>query len=46
MPPACGPPGGDVAGAIALYDRLLDELDENDPTRGLVEMRRAELSAS
>ena len=37
---------GDASGAIALYDRLLDELDENDPTRGLVEMRRAELSAS
>ncbi len=37
---------GDVAGAIALYDRLLGELDENDPTRGVVEMRRAELSAS
>ena len=36
---------GDVAGAISLYDRLLDEMDETDPTRGLVEMRRAELEA-
>ena len=36
---------GDIEGALALYDRLLAELDEDDPTRGLVEMRRAELAS-
>lgn len=37
---------GDVDGAVALYDRLLGQLEEDDPSRGLVEMRRAELVAS
>ena len=36
---------GDAAGALALYDRLLDEMDEADPDRGVVEMRRAEVAA-
>jgi len=34
---------GDAAGALAFYDRLLDEMDEEDPDRGVVEMRRAEV---
>lgn len=33
---------GDAAGAMELYDRLLSRMDETDPGRGLVEMRRAE----
>lgn len=33
---------GDAAGAMELYDRLLARMDETDPDRGLVEMRRAE----
>ena len=36
---------GDIAGALALYDRLLEEMDEADPGRGVVEMRRAEVVA-
>jgi len=36
---------GDAAGASALYDRLLEEMDEDDPDRGVVEMRRAEVAA-
>ena len=36
---------GDIAGAVALYDRLLEEMDETDPDRGVVEMRRAEAAA-
>lgn len=36
---------GDMAGALALYDRLLQETDETDPGRGIVEMRRAEVAA-
>ena len=36
---------GDIAGALALYDRLLEEMDETDPGRGVVEMRRAEVVA-
>ena len=36
---------GDLDGALALYDRLLDEMDETDPGRGVVEMRRAEIAA-
>ena len=36
---------GDIAGALALYDRLLAEMDEGDPGRGVVEMRRAEVVA-
>ena len=36
---------GDPAGALAHYDRLLEEMDESDPGRGVVEMRRAELAA-
>ena len=31
---------GDRAGAIELYDRILDDLEETDPSRGLYEMRR------
>lgn len=36
---------GDAAGALAHYDRLLEEMDEMDPGRGVVEMRRAEVAA-
>ncbi len=36
---------GDPAGALAHYDRLLAEMDETDPGRGVVEMRRAEVAA-
>ncbi len=36
---------GDMEAALALYDRLLDEMDETDPGRGIVEMRRAEVAA-
>ena len=36
---------GDPAAALALYDRLLDEMEEADPDRGVVEMRRAEVAA-
>ncbi len=34
---------GDAAGAIELYERALNTLEENDPVRGLIEMRIAEL---
>ena len=37
---------GDHEGALELYDRLLDEMDEADPERGVVEMRRAEVVAA
>ncbi len=37
---------GDMEGAVQLYDRLLDEMEEDDPERGLVEMRRAEAAAA
>ena len=37
---------GDAEGALALYDRLLEEMDEADPERGLIEMRRAEVAAA
>lgn len=36
---------GDAAGALPLYDRMLEEMDETDPDRGVVEMRRAEVAA-
>ena len=36
---------GDPAGALAHYDRLLDRMTEDDPGRGVVEMRRAEVAA-
>ena len=36
---------GDPAGALVHYDRLLDEMDETDPGRDMVEMRRAEVAA-
>ena len=36
---------GDPAGALAHYERLLAEMDETDPGRGVVEMRRAEVAA-
>ena len=32
----------DWAGAVALYGRILDGIDETDPTRGLYEMRQEE----
>lgn len=35
----------DPAGAAALYQRVLERLEEDDPTRGLFEMRIAELTA-
>ncbi|MBM4183842.1 MAG: tetratricopeptide repeat protein [Gemmatimonadetes bacterium] len=34
---------GDAAGALELYQRALDELEEDDPNRGLFEMRIEEL---
>ena len=37
---------GDAAGALDIYDRLLEDMDEADPGRGLVEMRRAEVAAA
>jgi predicted negative regulator of RcsB-dependent stress response len=37
---------GDVAGAIQLYERALEDLDADDPQRGLYEMRIAEIRAS
>jgi predicted negative regulator of RcsB-dependent stress response len=37
---------GDTQGAVALYERLLDRLDENDPQRGLYEMRIEEIKAA
>lgn len=37
---------GDAAGAVELYDRLLDEMAETDPDRSLVEMRRAEVAVA
>ena len=37
---------GDPAGALALYDRMLDEMDEDDIDRGVVEMRRAEVASA
>ena len=36
---------GDAAGALEFYDRLLDEMEETDTDRGVVEMRRAEVAA-
>ena len=36
---------GDDAGAMEIYDRLLEDMDESDPGRGVVEMRRAEVVA-
>ena len=33
---------GDFAGALAAYDRLLDDMDETDPDRARIEMWRAE----
>lgn len=35
---------GDTAGAVSLYQRILDGLDEDDQTRGIYEMRLAELN--
>ncbi len=35
---------GDVAGALVLYDRLLEEMDPSDLARGVAEMRRAEIA--
>lgn len=36
---------GDTAGAVALYERILEEMDEDDQARGVYEMRLAELNA-
>ena len=36
---------GEFAEALELYGHLLDEIDEEDPDRGLIEMRRAEVAA-
>ena len=36
---------GDAAGARELYERILADLEDNDPQRGLYEMRIAELNA-
>ncbi len=33
---------GDYAGALTAYDRLLDEIDEEDPDRARIEMWRSE----
>jgi predicted negative regulator of RcsB-dependent stress response len=37
---------GNAAGAIELYERVLESLEEDNPERGLYEMRIAELRAS
>ncbi len=37
---------GDYAGAVELYDRILDDMDEDDFARDGVEMRRAEAAAA
>ena len=37
---------GDAQGAIALYDRILADLEVSDPTRGEFEMRKAELETA
>ena len=37
---------GDYEAALEIYDRLLEEMEEGDPERGLVEMRRAEMAAA
>jgi len=36
---------GDPAAALALYDRLLDEMEDDEIGRGEIEMRRAEVAA-
>lgn len=36
---------GDAAGAVALYDRILETLPEDSPDRAVIEMRKAEASA-
>jgi predicted negative regulator of RcsB-dependent stress response len=36
---------GDAAGAVELYDRILDGLEDTDPLRGRYEMLRAEARA-
>jgi len=33
----------DAAGAAELFDRILSTMDESDPSRGMYEMRRAEM---
>lgn len=37
---------GDYAGAVELYDRILSDMDETDPGRPAVEMRRAEAATA
>lgn len=37
---------GDAQGAVALYQRLLDRLDDGDPQRGLYEMRIEEIESA
>lgn len=37
---------GDDSGAMELYDRMLSRMADDDPDRGVVEMRRAEVAAA
>ncbi|MCY3942901.1 MAG: hypothetical protein OXG18_03960, partial [Gemmatimonadetes bacterium] len=37
---------GDDSGAMELYDRMLSQMADDDPDRGVVEMRRAEVAAA
>lgn len=37
---------GDYQAALDIYDRLLEEMGEGDPDRGIVEMRRAEMAVA
>jgi predicted negative regulator of RcsB-dependent stress response len=37
---------GNPQGAAELYERILEDMDENEPERGLYEMRLAELTAT
>ena len=37
---------GDAPGALELYNRLLAQMDDDDPDRGVAEMRRAEVVAT
>lgn len=37
---------GDTAGAVELYERILTDIDENSPERGIYEMRIQELESA
>ena len=37
---------GDASGAVELYERILADIDENSPDRGLLEMRIQELRSA